>query len=66
MQKFIVKLTEKAKPIYIVSLLNSLEKVKHGSDNNDSNKICPYCKGKAYYLHILGKYYCFNCKKYIS
>jgi len=70
MKEFIVKLTEKASPIYIVEILNPQENnesiIPGEANSKDSEeKICPYCKNRIYFLKILHRYYCFNCKKYI-
>ncbi len=32
--------------------------------NKQINK-CPICGSKAYYIRILDRYYCFNCKDYL-
>jgi predicted nucleic acid-binding Zn ribbon protein len=61
---------------YLIEILNENKREKNYKDfflvkflslkNDDDKKICPSCKEKLTFLKILKRYYCFNCKKYIT
>ncbi|MEM0023464.1 MAG: hypothetical protein QXW40_07205 [Thermofilum sp.] len=36
-----------------------------GKPTTPSGPVCPYCGGKPMLLRSIGRWYCFNCKKYI-
>jgi ankyrin repeat protein len=35
------------------------------TDSKEETSLCPYCGRPAYRLGTLGRYYCFNCKRYV-
>jgi ankyrin repeat protein len=39
--------------------------VSNGRGSDAVTVVCPYCGGPAYRLGTLGRYYCFNCKRYV-
>lgn len=43
--------------LYIIEILERKLDLPH-------TKRCPYCGGEATFLATLGRYYCFNCKRY--
>ncbi len=44
--------------LYVIEILEKWR-------NPLKTKTCPYCGDEAVFLSTLGRYYCFNCKRYV-
>jgi len=55
------------KPRRSESNVNSFleESKKAPTSSSEQGSLCPYCGRHAYRLVTLGRYYCFNCKRYV-
>ena len=55
------------KPRRSESNVNSFleESKKAPTSSKEQGSLCPYCGRPAYRLVTLGRYYCFNCKRYV-
>jgi hypothetical protein len=45
--------------------VNNRADVSRAREPDTVTAVCPYCGKPAYRLGTLGRYYCFNCKRYV-
>ncbi|MGC8988162.1 hypothetical protein [Infirmifilum sp.] len=49
---------------FVVEL--AAQRAAKGALSSSGHKLCPRCGSAAFHLRSLDRYYCFNCKSYVT